>query len=104
MTAVSTMGPYATERDTASEPWPAEDRRIHDEWYRAHPNGDSSAAGALTVGAVSRAAGLRFLVDACTAAGVELGDYDRQTLAWLAGWETATVQVIAGIISRAAAP
>lgn len=43
------------------------------------------------------------LCTACTAAGVELGAYDRTVLQWLAGFEPQTCAVIAGIISRAAA-
>ena len=43
------------------------------------------------------------LLDACEAAGIELGDYDRRILAWLTHWEDATVAVIAGLIGRAAA-
>jgi hypothetical protein len=44
------------------------------------------------------------LVNACEAAGVGLGSpasYDRQILAWLAGWEPATCAVVAGLITRA---
>ncbi len=44
------------------------------------------------------------LVGACEAAGVDLGSpssYDRQILAWLAGWEPQTCAVVAGLISRA---
>lgn len=43
------------------------------------------------------------LVSACEAAGVDLGgpsSYDRQILAWLAGWEPQTCAVVAGLISR----
>ncbi len=43
------------------------------------------------------------LTDACAAAGVELGAYDRRILRWLAGWEPTTCAVVAGIIARAAA-
>ena len=45
---------------------------------------------------------LRHLEEACAAAGVELGAYDRSILEWLAGWEASTVQVIIGLITRAA--
>jgi hypothetical protein len=41
------------------------------------------------------------LEDACRAAGVELGEFDRRIIGWLAGWEPATVAVVAGLISRA---
>ncbi len=46
------------------------------------------------------------LVQACEAAGVGLGSpssYDRQILAWLAGWEPQTCAVVAALITRAAA-
>jgi hypothetical protein len=43
------------------------------------------------------------LLDACEAAGLQLGDYDRRILAWLTHWEDSTVAVIAGLITRAAA-
>ena len=43
----------------------------------------------------------RMLVEACAAAGVQLGAYDRRVLAWLAGWEPQTAAVVAGLISRA---
>jgi hypothetical protein len=33
---------------------------------------------------------------------VRLGAYDRRILAWLAGWEPDTVQVVVGPIGRAA--
>lgn len=42
------------------------------------------------------------LLDACARAGVQLGEYDRRIIAWLAGWEPATCAVVAGIILRAA--
>lgn len=44
----------------------------------------------------------RRLLEACEQAGVELGAYDRSVLAWLAGWEPQVVQVVVGIIERAA--
>ena len=34
-------------------------------------------------------------------AGVELGAYDKRIIAWLAGYEPATVAVVCGLISRA---
>ncbi len=41
------------------------------------------------------------LISACVAAGVELGDYDRNVILWLSGWEPQVCAVIAGLISRA---
>jgi hypothetical protein len=43
------------------------------------------------------------LLQACAAAGVTLGAFDRRILGWLAGWEPTTCAVIAGLITRAAA-
>jgi hypothetical protein len=39
-------------------------------------------------------------------AGLEITDYERQTLDWLARWEVGTVAVVAGLLhrARAAAP
>jgi hypothetical protein len=45
---------------------------------------------------------LRLLEDACAAAGVTLGAYDRGILRWLAGWGPETCAVVAGLITRAA--
>ena len=44
---------------------------------------------------------LRMLEEACAAAGVGLGAYDRRVLAWLAGWEPQVCAVVAGLITRA---
>ena len=39
------------------------------------------------------------LTAACEAAGVELGEYDLQTMRWLAGFEPQQAQVLADIVS-----
>ena len=39
--------------------------------------------------------------DACRAAGVKLGAYDRRIVAWLASWEPQICAVVAGLIRRA---
>jgi hypothetical protein len=44
---------------------------------------------------------LRMLLDALAAAGVYVGRYDLRIAEWLAGWEPATVAVIAGWVQRA---
>ena len=44
---------------------------------------------------------LRMLDEACAAAGVGLGAFDRRVLAWLSGWEPETCAVIAGLVTRA---
>lgn len=49
----------------------------------------------------ARAARLRLLTDACSTAGVEVGEFDRRVLEWLTGWEPTTVQVVADLIQRA---
>lgn len=41
------------------------------------------------------------LFNACEAAGVRLGAYDRGVLRWLAGFEPAACAVVAGLIVRA---
>ncbi len=43
----------------------------------------------------------QLLLDACAAAGVEPGEYDRRILGWLAGFEDFTCAVVAGLITRA---
>jgi hypothetical protein len=45
-----------------------------------------------------------YLTRALIGAGVELGEYDRRIAAWLADWETETLQVVVGWITRAHAP
>jgi hypothetical protein len=54
-----------------------------------------------------RAARLRvrveYLTGALVDAGVEMGEYDKRIAAWLADWETETLQVLVGWIERAAA-
>jgi hypothetical protein len=47
---------------------------------------------------------LAIIEDACQAAGVKLGDYDRAILTWLSGWEPSTCAVLAAIIRRASQP
>jgi hypothetical protein len=42
------------------------------------------------------------LTDACEAAGVELGEYDRRVVAWMARFEPQSCQAVAEIIRRAA--
>jgi len=81
-------GPFATERAAS-----AEVRRAYGALRPAPP-----AAGSVT-----RLNG-ELLTRACAGAGVELGAYDHQILRWLAGWEPGTCAVIAGLITRAAAP
>jgi hypothetical protein len=53
-------------------------------------------------GVTGEQANLDLLAGALTAAGVETGAYDQRVMAWLAGWETTTVAVIAAWVTRAA--
>jgi hypothetical protein len=41
------------------------------------------------------------LDEACLAARVELGAYDRRIIGWLSGWEPEICAVVAGLIRRA---
>jgi hypothetical protein len=88
MTPPSPPGPFETERQALD--WPAV--RAVFAAFDADPG-----AGKM------RPHNLAMLTDACAAAGVEMGAYDRRILAWLALWEPTTCAVVAGIIARAAA-
>ena len=44
---------------------------------------------------------LAMLEQACAAAWVELGAFDRRVLAWLSGWEPQVCAVVAGLVTRA---
>ena len=81
--AAAGRGPYQTERQAAGAA-----RAVH------------TAAGGVSTTAGNH----QMLTQACAAARVQLGDWDRRVLAWLAGWEPATCAVVAGLICRAAAP
>jgi len=87
-------GPYNTEAEALAEPMPQAVRMLH-------------ASGRVRTGDpdhLVRDTVLRALTDACARAGVPLGDYDRSTLTWLAGWETSAAQVIIDLITRAHVP
>jgi hypothetical protein len=46
----------------------------------------------------------RFVLEqACEAAGIELGVYDRQILDWLSGFDDSVCAVVAGLVARAVA-
>jgi hypothetical protein len=78
-------------------------------WPHERPVRDRAPGprGGPAVGA-SRAASTEgnraMLLDTINAAGVQLGEYDRRIIDWLAGWETATCAVVASLIARAAEP
>ena len=85
------IGPYGNEGEALAAPLYQEVNALH----RAGRvrSGDPDR---LVMGTV-----YRHIAEACDAAGVELGAFDRRTLAWLAGWEPSTVQVVIGLIIRA---
>lgn len=73
------------------------------------PYADDRAAHAAAIAAIPPGPGRvilsgvqkrRLIESVCTAAGVELGAYDRHILDWLAGWNDSTCAVIAGLIHR----
>lgn len=86
-------GPYETERDAAAEPLAREIRALHKAGRVRSGDPDRIVSGTQ----------LTHLEAACTAAGVDLGAYDRRILGWLASWDETTAQVIIGLISRASA-
>ncbi len=97
----SPAGPYQTEREARETPQAmravaqariACDRRA----------GITRTAGTAAAQRAVEAPNLVMLTDACAAADVELGAYDRRILAWLAGYEPSTCAVVAGVIRRAA--
>lgn len=85
-------GPYESVIETLSEALPWEIRALHDSG-RVRPSDPDRLV---------RGTQLAHLEDACASAGVELGAYDRSILEWLAGYEPSTVQVVIGLIRRAA--
>ena len=79
-------GPFETERQAAEL---SEVRAIYEAMHASKRRG--------VMGERSR----QLLDEACTAAGVELGAYDKVILDWLAGWTPEICAVVAGLISRA---
>jgi hypothetical protein len=81
-------GPYQTRGEANQSP------AVQAVWkaYSAAPGTGRMAAHCLAI-----------LTDACTTAGILTGAYDLTVMAWLSGWEPETCQVIAGLITRAAA-
>ena len=88
---ISVMGPYETERQALAEPLAQEVDALHRSGRVRSGDPDRLVRGTQ----------LRHLEAACEDAGVELGAHDRRVLAWLAGHEASTVQVVIGLISRA---
>ena len=77
-------GPYETAAEARAEPL------VRDTYLITRVGGDMGAENQHR------------LLAACQDAGVRLGAYDRRVLTWLAGWEPETVQVVVGLIGRAA--
>lgn len=84
-------GPYYTKAQAWAEPMPQAVRALHAAG-RARP-GDPDR--------LIRDTRRDALLTACSAAGVELGGFDRRIVDWLAGWEDSTVQVVIGLVARA---
>jgi hypothetical protein len=70
----------------------------YDREGQAHTDAVTAAGGASWPTATVRR---ERLLAACADAGVELGAFDERILTWLAGYEPATVQVVADLIGRA---
>lgn len=87
-------GPYRTEAEAAAEAMPHEVDALRT------ARGDDYVASARRL-RDARSIALQALLAACTEAGVEVGDYDRRVLDWLAGWEPTAAQVVIGLIGRA---
>lgn len=86
-------GPYDLEEQTYVEPMPTAVTALHDSGRVRSGDPDR----------LVRDTQARALLAAVLDAGVEIGEFDRRILVWLAGWEPSTVQVLIGIISRAGA-
>jgi hypothetical protein len=85
-------GPYETELAARLAPMPVAVRELHD-------------AGLIRSGdpeGLVRNIMLAHLVTACEAAGIRRGTYDDRILEWLARGETSAVQVVIGLVRRAA--
>jgi len=79
-------GPFETEEDARTHPAV---RAIYE------ASASSSRRGVMDEG------NRRLLEEACSAAGVELGHYDRRILLWLASYEPQMCAVVAAMITRA---
>lgn len=97
MTATTTpaerhvYGPYDTDLDTYDEPMPTQVRQLHHSGRVRSGDPDGLVRDAV----------LEALLKACH--GIEIGAYDTRILTWFAGWESSTVQVMIGVITRVAA-
>lgn len=92
MSTGKTFGPYEVEQDTYSEPMPQQVRRMHEIPGYIRPGDPDRRVRTAVYGA---------LIGVCKTSGVELGTYDREILAWLAGFESSAAQVVVGLVARA---
>ena len=73
--------------------------------YRDERQAHAAAVAAVPPGQgrviLSEPQNRQLLEEACAAAGVDLGAYDRRIVGWFAGWEDSTCAVLAGLIRRA---
>jgi hypothetical protein len=83
---MSVIGPLETAQQARELP---QVRAIYDAMHASHRRGASDERCA------------RLIEQACRAAGVVLGAYDRRIIAWLSQWEPQTCAVVAGLIQRA---
>lgn len=86
------MGPYSTEEAAAAEAMPRAVALLHSSGLVRSGDPDG----------LVRRAQLAALIGTCEAVGVDLGAYDVRVLEWLARGEACAVQVVAGLIARAA--
>lgn len=87
------IGPFATDREARQHPAAAAIIRSLMPAFCAAPR------EAL---ASSTHQNAQLITETCETWGVELGEYDRQLIRWLGGWETETCLVVAGLVERAA--
>jgi len=84
-------GPYEREIDTYDEPMPRAVHELHTAG-RVRSGDPENLVRDTTMG---------YLTAACRDAGIELGEFDRQTLLRLADLESAAAQAVIGLITRA---
>lgn len=84
-------GPYRTESEALAEPMPTRVTNLHRAGLVRSGDPDRRVHNTVT----------QALFDACASAGVELGDYDKRILGWLANWETSAAQVVLDMVVRA---
>src|SRR5215831_15295542 len=84
-------GPYEYEAAAAAETMPSAVRDLHRAGLVRPGDPDHLVRDQI----------MAALTEACAAAGITLGSFDRRILLWLSGWEPETAQVMVDLISRA---